>query len=80
MAYQTDETVYIETGNGAELELDIEANWQRAEPDVGINQDYVDDYTITAVNGNVRRAPMVERIVSRSRKLDELIREKMANL
>lgn len=77
MAYQTDETVYIETGSGAELELELEVYWQKAEPDVGIFSDYPDDWTVTAVNGNTKLAPWVDRIVSRNKAHCELINDKL---
>lgn len=74
MAYQTDETVTIETPLGQhELELEIEAIWQFADRDVGIMADYIEEFTVTAINGSTRHAKWVDRIISAKPELEQRI-------
>jgi hypothetical protein len=73
VAYQTNETVIIETPNGKEFELELTVTWQAAEPDVGIMADYLDDWSVDSVNGKAKFAKWVDTIVSRSAKWSRLI-------
>lgn len=72
--YRTDEVVTVETPLGHKFELEVSCDWQRAEPDVGIMGDYVDDFHVTAVNGSTRHARWVDKIVARDEKLaDDIV-------
>lgn len=72
MSYRSDETVYLSRPNGeGELELDLEVVWQRAEPDIGISQDFVDYFTINAINGKRNHAKLVDRIIYNSKSLND---------
>lgn len=56
-------TVSFDGDQGVEVELDL--TWASAEPDVGIMGDYIDDWSVEAVEGNQDKhlcADMAQRI------------------